>query len=103
MNARAKQTGSRIQDIAPDRLSLLNSCTAETATLTECLAVDFAALLSTTLPDVGDDAALMLEREAATGISCRMALADHLILDRLGPAAVDSLRIHPSDTVRGWV
>ena len=84
-------------------LGLLNGGTAETAILTECLAVDFAGLLRAALPDVGEDAALTLEREAATGISRRMALAARLILDQLGPAAVDRLRINPSDTVRGWV
>ena len=103
MGAGAKRTGNRVQDIAPDRLDLLNGGTVEASTLTECLGVDFAALLRAALPDVGEDAALTLEREAATGISRRMALAARLILDQLGPAAVDRLRTHPSDTVRGWV
>src|SRR3954466_13511272 len=103
MSAGAKRTGDRVQDIAPDRLGLLNSGTAEASTLTECLGVDFAALLRSALPEVGEDAALTLEREAATGISRRMALTARLILDQLGPTAVDRLRTHPSDTVRGWV
>jgi hypothetical protein len=103
MNARAKRTGNRVQDIAPDRLALLNGGSVEAATLTECLAVDFAALLRAALPDLGEDAALKLEAEATTGISRRMALAARLILDRLGPTAMDRLRGHPSDTVRGWV
>jgi 3-methyladenine DNA glycosylase AlkC len=103
MSAAAKRTGNRVQDIAPDRLAMLNGGTAEASTLTECLAVDFAALLRATLSDVGEDAVLTLEREAATGVSRRMALAARLILDRLGPAAVDRLCTHSSDTVRGWV
>ena len=37
MGAGAKRTGNRVQDIAPDRLGLLNSGTAEASTLTECL------------------------------------------------------------------
>jgi hypothetical protein len=34
MNARAKRTGNRVQDIAPDRLALLNGGSVEAATLT---------------------------------------------------------------------
>jgi 3-methyladenine DNA glycosylase AlkC len=43
-----------------------------------------------------------MERAAKDGISRRMALAGRLLFDRHGLAAVDRLKDHPSDTVRGW-
>lgn len=102
MSDTAARTGKRVQDIAPARLALLNAGTVEAATLTECLAVDFAALMRAALPELGDDAAGLMAGDAAAGISRRMALAGRLIHDRLGPAAAESLQAHSSDTVRGW-
>jgi 3-methyladenine DNA glycosylase AlkC len=97
-----KRTGNRVEDIAPARLALLNSGAAEAATLTECLAVDFAALMRATLPGIGEDAAVIMESERGTGISKRMVLAAGLVCDHLGKGAIERLRAHPSDTVRGW-
>ncbi|OCW55992.1 DNA alkylation repair protein [Hoeflea olei] len=97
-----KTPGRGVRDIAPDRLACLNAGTVEAATLTECLAVDFAALLRNVLPEIGADALAEMDRAAATGISRRMALAARLIRDALGDAAADRLQRHPSDTARGW-
>lgn len=97
-----KRAGNRITDIAPARLALLNSGAVEAATLTECLAVDFAALMRNAVPEAGEEAAAIMARETAAGISRRMVLAAHLIQDRLGAAALERLRCHRSDTVRGW-
>lgn len=98
----AKRPDDRIADIAPARLALLNSGTVEAATLTECLAADFAALMRNAVPEAGDEAAAIIARAAAIGISRRMALAASVIQERLGSSAVEHLRRHPSDTVRGW-
>ena len=70
--------------------------------LTECLAVDFAALMAVAVPQAGADAAAAMRAASAQGISRRMALAGALMLERLGPAGFDALRGHASDTVRGW-
>jgi len=98
----AGRSGKRVADIEPARLALLNAGTIEAATLTECLAVDFAALMRAVLPDLGEDAIAAMQQAAGEGISRRMALAARLIHERRGLAAVGELRDHVSDTVRGW-
>lgn len=102
MSATSKRASQRVKDVDPARLAMLNAGEIEAATLTECLAIDFAALMRVVLPEVGDDAATIMECEAKTGISKRMALAARLSYDRLGAAAIDNLRKHRSDTLRGW-
>ena len=97
-----KATGRGIKDIDPDRLARLNAGEIEAATLTECLAVDFAALMRHVLPEIGADALSEMERGAATGISRRMSLAARVIGDALGSSALDRLAHHRSDTARGW-
>lgn len=90
-----------IQSIASDRLTELNAGGTAT-TLTECLAVDFAALMGNVLPEIGDVALTEMRQAASLGISRRMPLAARLIADRIGFAAQEKLASHPSDTVRGW-
>lgn len=92
----------RVSDIPADRLEALNAGTMAAATLTECLAVDFAALMAHALPDLDAQVAGTMRQAASDGISRRMALAGRLIHDRQGLNALDTLRAHPSDTVRGW-
>lgn len=98
----AKTAGRGVKDIAPDRLAHLSAGEVEAATLTECLAVDFAALMRNVLPEIGADALAEMEHGAATGISKRMSLAARLIREELGDTALDRLGRHQSDTARGW-
>lgn len=98
----AGRSGKRVADIQPVRLALLNAGAVEAATLTECLAVDFAALMRAALPEIGEDAITTMQQAAGEGISRRMALAARLIHERRGFAAVGELRDHVSDTARGW-
>lgn len=86
-------------EIDPAVLVDLNAGTAETLTLSECLAVDFAALMETVLPAVDPTP---LRAAASDGITRRMALAAELALELRGGAAVAELAGHRSDTVRGW-
>lgn len=90
-----------VKDITADRLAQLNAG-AEAATLTECLAVDFAALMGAILPDIGNHCIDEMRQAASTGISRRMPLAARLIMARLGFSALETLAHHPSDTARGW-
>ncbi|MFV0333836.1 MAG: HEAT repeat domain-containing protein [Tropicimonas sp.] len=90
----------RIADIPPARLAALNAG-AEAGNLTECLAVDFAALMEVTLPDPGADAIAGMRAAASLGISKRMALAGRVVLG-LPEGDRERLASHPSDTVRGW-
>lgn len=98
----AGKSSKRVADIAPARLAELNAGGVEAATLTECLAVDFAALMRAALPDIGSDAITAMQHAAGEGISRRMALAARLIHARHGLAAVEKLGAHVSDTIRGW-
>ncbi|QNP58045.1 DNA alkylation repair protein [Paenacidovorax monticola] len=90
------------QDLAPACRALLDSGQAATATLAECLAVDFAALLRAAVPEAGEAAAQALDAAAAQGITRRMALAAALLLRQPGPQGLPGWANHPSDTVRGW-
>lgn len=96
-----KVKGRGVKDIPPERLAQLNAG-AEAATLTECLAVDFAALMRNILPEIGDDALAEIRENASTGILKRMSIAAQVIENRLGISALERLARHPSDTARGW-
>ena len=95
-------TRSRITDIAPSRLAQLNRGEAEASNLTECLAVDFAALMQCTLPSLGPQALASMHAASGEGITRRMALAARLLLAENGTRDLAALSRHPSDTVRGW-
>jgi 3-methyladenine DNA glycosylase AlkC len=89
--------------IEPDgRLDALNAGQRETATLAEVLAVDFSVLLRSSLPEHASLLETDIEGIVGLGISARMAGMGKLLLDRLGPAAIEILGRHSSDTVRGW-
>ncbi len=96
-----KAKGRGVRDIPPERLAQLNAG-AEAATLTECLAVDFATLMGHVLPEVDAAALAEIGDSASTGILKRMSIAARVIGNRLGPPALERLARHPSDTARGW-
>lgn len=98
----ATQPGKRVADIQADRLVALNAGTVQAATLTECLAVDFALLMENTLPHMAAGAVTSMRHAAADGISRRMMLAGKMIHEVEGLGTLDMLRTHQSDTVRGW-
>lgn len=91
---------ARPRDVAPARRAALDAGRAESATLAEGLAVDFAALMGAVAPDLAGAAQARIRR--GDGITRRMAAAAALLLEAEGPGAVDRLAAHPSDTVRGW-
>ncbi|SBV92083.1 conserved hypothetical protein [uncultured Alphaproteobacteria bacterium] len=96
-----KVKGRGVKDIPPERLAELNAG-VEAATLTECLAVDFAALMRNILPEIGDDALAEIRNNASTGILKRMSITARVIENRLGLSTLEYLARHPSDTARGW-
>lgn len=99
MTGTAGKTGRGVADVSADRLALLNSGQAETTTLTEGLAMDFAVLLRAIAPQA-DSAAMVAA--ADLGVTRRMAVAADLLRAALDPAELAALARHPSDTVRGW-
>lgn len=85
------------KDIPAERRAALNTG-AEATNLTECLAVDFAALMAAIAPDL---AARATEIDASAGISVRMRQAGE-ILRAAGAEVIARMAVHPSDTARGW-
>ncbi|BAN34817.1 conserved protein of unknown function [Sulfuricella denitrificans skB26] len=99
----------RLRDIPPDLIDLLNHGEAETATLTEQTAMDFAVLLGTLNGWSGN--AEGLAQEAARqdfpghGLVKRMELAGRMVGRHGGfddREALQQLIAHPVDTVRGF-
>lgn len=98
--------------IPPDVLRELHAGRAETRTLVEWLALDFAVLARNALPDIVGDAAAErvaadLDAGRALGIAARTKLAGEALARALGSGAARERRLraaasHPSDTVRGW-
>ncbi len=92
----------KIAEIEPARLEALNRGSAETTHLSECLAVDFAALLRAVFPDIARAEAATAETMRSAGISRRMSVMGDVLARRLGDNDLFGLRLHRSDTVRGW-
>ena len=90
----------RMSDITPERLAELNSGTAQTTVLTECLAIDFALLMQTVFPDIPTELHQQLSGTTA-GITARMALAAQLLHSH-DIISLRDLNTHQSDTIRGW-
>jgi 3-methyladenine DNA glycosylase AlkC len=87
--------------IPPATLAALNEGRIAAATLSECLAVDHAALLRAAVPGLPAGALETAASLAGAGITRRMAAVADLLLAH-APAALGALAVHPSDTVRGW-
>jgi 3-methyladenine DNA glycosylase AlkC len=92
----------KVTEIAPARLEQLNSGLAETGYLSECLAVDFAALLRAVLPDIDDAEDAEIKTLQGEGISRRMTSMGSLLARHLDEDDMTPLQSHTSDTVRGW-
>lgn len=89
-----RMSGARsIATVPPDHLAALNAGTAQTRTLSEGLAMDFAALMRAAFPGVAAEG-------LTGGIVARMALAGRRLAE--GGVEPATLAAHPSDTVRGW-
>lgn len=95
----------KISDIPPERLHALNQGVAETQTLVEGLAIDFAALMAQCFPRIPQSACVALHQaqQDKLGITQRMALAGRLLAQHLNDTQLNALLTHPSDTVRGWL
>ncbi|NJM46667.1 MAG: DNA alkylation repair protein [Alkalinema sp. RU_4_3] len=87
--------------IAPTILQQLNEGTMQSATLSECLAVDFACLMRHGFPGIKAEAIDRMHTAADLGITKRMELAAAILTEQV-PKEIKGLPLHPSDTVRGW-
>jgi 3-methyladenine DNA glycosylase AlkC len=97
-----RKGSSRRADIPADVLAQLNAGTLESRTLAEGLAIDFATLLVTAVPDVPADYLQMVREPMEKGITRRMELVGGILLRHFGVERLEEVAKHPSDTVRGW-
>jgi 3-methyladenine DNA glycosylase AlkC len=98
-----KRIGASSRDtIDPAILQQINEGLIPSATLSECLAVDFAHLMRQGFPGIKAEAIDRMHTAASLGITKRMELAAAILTEQLGPKALKGLLLHPSDTVRGW-
>jgi len=79
-----------------ERLALLNQGNIETKNLMEALSIDFSILISTAFPDLK-----LPDFPEKTGIVQKMKHTALYLYEKKGWDALDSLKIHPSDTLRG--
>ncbi|XXJ18396.1 DNA alkylation repair protein [Desulfovibrio caledoniensis] len=93
---------TKVADVSEERLRELHSGTVESGNLAEGLAIDFHELARQSLPRLTTGSLNALRDGAALGITKRMALAGTVCLRDYGMAGLDTLRSHPSDTVRGF-
>lgn len=98
----ARKGVSRRADIPPELLAQLNAGVAASATLAEGLAIDFAALLVATVPDMPADSVEVVREMTAEGITRRMDAVGELLLRHLTLDGLPTIAGHASDTVRGW-
>lgn len=99
----AKRKGAAsTKSVDVEVLRRLNAGTLETATLSETLAMDFAALMAAAFPSLEREAVEKMRSAADQGVTKRMALAASLLSSHLGGGAFEVLNGHASDTVRGW-
>ncbi len=95
----AAEKGARsIASVGNDHLIALEAGRAQSKTLSELLAIDFAKLLQAT--DANAAAQQRLENNA--GVTARMLQCAQSLFDQHGPAATERFATHTSDTVRGW-
>jgi 3-methyladenine DNA glycosylase AlkC len=87
----------RMADIPAQLLAALNDGSAESQSLTEGLAIDFATLMQAVCPGVD-----VSPLQQGQGITRRMAVAGQILYDQGGLSALPPWMGHQSDTVRGW-
>ncbi len=96
IGARSKETVDR------SVLQQLNEGILQTATLSECLSVDFAVLMANVFPEIESETIDRMKAAEELGITKRMALAAAILSEQLDSKQLNLLSQHPSDTVRGW-
>jgi 3-methyladenine DNA glycosylase AlkC len=83
-------------------LQQLNEGVLQTATLSECLSVDFVVLMANVFPEIKPGAIDRMKEVEGLGITKRMLFAATILSENLDPKKLNLLSQHPSDTVRGW-
>jgi 3-methyladenine DNA glycosylase AlkC len=95
-----RKGAARRADIPPDVLAALNAGTIESASLSESLAIDFAALMAAIAPQLATAAREKLLPE--NPFTKRLRVAGELLCAEFGMRGYKRFATHASDTVRGW-
>jgi 3-methyladenine DNA glycosylase AlkC len=95
-----RKGAARRADIPPDVLAALNAGTLESASLSEGLAIDFAALMAAIAPQLATAAQEQLL--PTDPFTKRLRIAGELLCAEFGMRGYKRFARHTSDTVRGW-
>ncbi|CAM4454135.1 MAG: hypothetical protein LEGION0398_MBIBDBAK_00035 [Legionellaceae bacterium] len=98
-----RKGAKRISDIPLEILNQLNQGTLETVNLMECLAIDFKLLLSHCFPSLSNELLEKVNVNAKQTWLAKMRLASEILYQNYGEEIIETLLIHPSDTLRGLV
>jgi 3-methyladenine DNA glycosylase AlkC len=98
----SRKGATRATDIPADILAALSRGQLQSATLTECLALDQTLLLRAVFPGLSPQALKAAEDACRLGILKRMEGIGAILLSELGAAGIAQCQSHGSDTVRGW-
>jgi 3-methyladenine DNA glycosylase AlkC len=96
--ASADKGARSIASVRTDHLATLEAGLAQSKTLSELLAIDFAKLLFAT----DRKAAAQSHLDAKAGVTARMLQCAQSLVDQFGAATTERFATHASDTVRGW-
>jgi 3-methyladenine DNA glycosylase AlkC len=98
----ARKGASRTADITPEVLAALSRGEMQSATLTECLAVDQALLARMVFPELAAQALDEIDAACTLGILKRMGRIGAILYASLGCEGIAYCQSHPADMVRGW-
>lgn len=101
-SAASRKGATRAADIPADVLQALSRGEIQSATLTECLALDQALLLRTVFPKLSLKSLKAADAACELGVLKRMAGIGAVLLNELGMVGIEQCQAHGADTVRGW-
>lgn len=97
-----RKGATRAADIPADVLQALSRGNMQSATLTECLALNQATLTRAVFPGLSAPTMKIVDAACALGVLKRMTRIGVALLDEVGEAGIVQCRSHGADTVRGW-
>lgn len=100
--AAIRKGATRAADIPADVLQALSRGEMQSATLTECLALNQATLARAVFPGLSAPALRAVDAACELGILKRMTRIGAVLLNEVGEAGIAQCRSHSADMVRGW-
>ena len=100
--AKPRKGVTRTVDVPADLHQSLSRGETQSATLTECLAVDQVLLARTVFPALPNATREAIDAAGPLGILKRMSSIGAALLDALGADGIATCQTHRADTVRGW-